>query len=275
MKLSLGFSPCPNDTFIFDALAHQKIDTEGLEFEIVFADVETLNNNAHHEDLDITKLSYHAYAYMSRNYQLLTSGSALGRGCGPLLISKGEIPRSKIEFCLVGIPGKLTTANFLLSLAFPEAATKKEYVFSEIENALLSEAIDIGVIIHENRFTYQAKGLKKIIDLGEWWEKKYQLPIPLGGICVRRNFDTDLKQKINRVLKRSVEFAMNNPEQTMDFVRKHSQEMEEEVMKKHIQLYVNDFTVDLGAEGKNAVEKLYEVAMEKRIIGGMVYPLFV
>ena len=212
---------------------------------------------------------------MSRNYQLLTSGSALGRGCGPLLISKGEIPRSKIEFCLVGIPGKLTTANFLLSLAFPEAATKKEYVFSEIENALLSEAIDIGVIIHENRFTYQAKGLKKIIDLGEWWEKKYQLPIPLGGICVRRNFDTDLKQKINRVLKRSVEFAMNNPEQTMDFVRKHSQEMEEEVMKKHIQLYVNDFTIDLGAEGKNAVEKLYEVAMEKRIIGGMVYPLFV
>ena len=275
MKLSLGFSPCPNDTYIFDALAHQKIDTEGLEFDIVFADVETLNNNAHHEDLDITKLSYHAYAYMSRNYQLLTSGSALGRGCGPLLISKGEIPRSKIEFCLVGIPGKLTTANFLLSLAFPEAATKKEYVFSEIENALLSEAIDIGVIIHENRFTYQAKGLKKIIDLGEWWEKKYQLPIPLGGICVRRNFDTDLKQKINRVLKRSVEFAMNNPEQTMDFVRKHSQEMEEEVMKKHIQLYVNDFTVDLGAEGKNAVEKLYEVAMEKRIIGGMVYPLFV
>ena len=275
MKLSLGFSPCPNDTFIFDALAHQKIDTEGLEFEIVFADVETLNNNAHHEDLDITKLSYHAYAYMSRNYQLLTSGSALGRGCGPLLISKGEIPRSKIEFCLVGIPGKLTTANFLLSLAFPEAATKKEYVFSEIENALLSEAIDIGVIIHENRFTYQAKGLKKIIDLGEWWEKKYQLPIPLGGICVRRNFDTDLKQKINRVLKRSVEFAMKNPDQTMDFVRQHSQEMEEEVMKKHIQLYVNDFTVDLGAEGKNAVEKLYEVAMEKRIIGGMVYPLFV
>ena len=275
MKLSLGFSPCPNDTFIFDALAHQKIDTEGLEFEIVFADVETLNNNAHHEDLDITKLSYHAYAYMSRNYQLLTSGSALGRGCGPLLISKGEIPRSKIEFCLVGIPGKLTTANFLLSLAFPEAATKKEYVFSEIENALLSEAIDIGVIIHENRFTYQAKGLKKIIDLGEWWEKKYQLPIPLGGICVRRNFDTDLKQKINRVLKRSVEFAMKNPDQTMDFVRQHSQEMEEEVMKKHIQLYVNDFTIDLGAEGKNAVEKLYEVAMEKRIIGGMVYPLFV
>ena len=275
MKLSLGFSPCPNDTYIFDALAHQKIDTEGLEFDIVFADVETLNNNAHHEDLDITKLSYHAYAYMSRNYQLLTSGSALGRGCGPLLISKGEIPRSKIEFCLVGIPGKLTTANFLLSLAFPEAATKKEYVFSEIENALLSEAIDIGVIIHENRFTYQAKGLKKIIDLGEWWEKKYQLPIPLGGICVRRNFDTDLKQKINRVLKRSVEFAMKNPDQTMDFVRQHSQEMEEEVMKKHIQLYVNDFTIDLGAEGKNAVEKLYEVAMEKRIIGGMVYPLFV
>jgi len=275
MKLSLGFSPCPNDTFIFDALAHQKIDTEGLEFDIVFADVETLNNKAHDVDLDITKLSYHAFGFMSRNYQLLTSGSALGRGCGPLLISKDDIPRSKIEFCVVGIPGKLTTANFLLSLAFPEAATKKEYIFSEIENALLSEAIDIGVIIHENRFTYQAKGLKKIIDLGEWWEKKYQMPIPLGGICVRRNFDKTLKQKINRVLKRSVEFALKNPEQTMDFVRQHSQEMEEDVMKQHIQLYVNNFTVDLGVEGKNAVEKLYEVAMEKKLIGGMVYPLFV
>ena len=275
MKLTLGFSPCPNDTFIFDALAHHKIDTEGLAFEIVFSDVESLNTAALHGDLDITKLSYHAYAYVSKNYQLLTSGSALGRGCGPLLISKDEIPRSKIEFCLIGIPGKLTTANFLLSLAFPEAATKKEYVFSEIEGALLRDAIDLGVIIHENRFTYEAKGLKKIVDLGEWWEKRYQMPIPLGGICVRRNFDNDLQQKINRVLKRSVEYGMKNPEQTMDFVRQHSQEMEEEVMKKHIQLYVNNFTLDLGTEGKNAVEKLYEVAMEKRIIGGMAYPLFV
>ncbi|MFI5172433.1 MAG: menaquinone biosynthesis family protein, partial [Chitinophagales bacterium] len=179
MKLTLGYSPCPNDTFIFDALAHHKIDTEGIEFEIIPADVETLNKYALHEELDISKLSYHAFAYVSKNYQLLTSGSALGRGVGPLLISKDDIPRSKLEFCLIGIPGRLTTANFLLSLAFPEAATKKEMVFSEIENALLSGAIDIGLIIHENRFTYAQKGLKKLIDLGEWWEKKFDLPIPL------------------------------------------------------------------------------------------------
>ncbi len=274
MKLSLGYSPCPNDTFIFDALVHNKIDTEGLEFEIIAADVETLNNYAFHEELDISKLSYHAYAFVSKNYQLLTSGSALGRGVGPLLISKDEIPRSKIEFCLIGIPGKLTTANFLLSLAFPEAFTKKEMIFSEIENALLNDAIDIGLIIHENRFTYAQKGLKKIIDLGEWWENKFALPIPLGGISARRKFDEPLKQKINRVLKKSIEFALNDPEQTMDYVKANAQEMDETVMRKHIELYVNKFTIDLGSEGKNAVEKMYEIGMEKKIISSMHYPLF-
>ncbi|MBK8345775.1 MAG: 1,4-dihydroxy-6-naphthoate synthase [Bacteroidetes bacterium] len=275
MKLTLAYSPCPNDTFIFDALAHQKIDTEGLTFEIIHDDVESLNRNALEGNYDITKLSYHAYAYVSANYQLLTAGSALGRGCGPLMISKDDIPRSKIEFCLIGIPGKLTTANFLLSMAFPEAATKKEMVFNTIEDGLLNEAIDIGLIIHENRFTYLHKGLKKIIDLGEWWEQKYQLPIPLGGIVTRRDFDHDLKSKINRVLKRSVEYALANPAQTMDYVRAHAQEMEEAVMQQHIHLYVNDFSVDLGEEGKAAIEALYAVAGDKKIIPNMYYPIFV
>lgn len=275
MKLTLAYSPCPNDTFIFDALAHQKIDTEGLTFEIIHDDVESLNRNALEGNYDITKLSYHAYAYVSANYQLLTAGSALGRGCGPLMISKDDIPRSKIEFCLIGIPGKLTTANFLLSMAFPEAATKKEMVFNTIEDGLLNEAIDIGLIIHENRFTYLHKGLKKIIDLGEWWEQKYQLPIPLGGIVTRRDFDQDLKSKINRVLKRSVEYALANPAQTMDYVRAHAQEMEEAVMQQHIHLYVNDFSVDLGEEGKSAIEALYAVAGDKKIIPNMYYPIFV
>lgn len=275
MNLSIAYSPCPNDTFIFDALAHQKIDTEGLTFDIIHGDVETLNREAMDGKYDITKLSYHAFAYMSNHYQLLTAGSALGRGCGPLMISKDEIPRSKIEFCLIGIPGRLTTANFLMTLAFPEAATKKEMVFNEIENALLNDAIDIGLIIHENRFTYIHKGLKKIIDLGEWWEKKYQLPIPLGGIVTRRDFDPALQLKINRVVKRSVEFALANPAQTMQYVRDHAQEMDEQVMQQHIALYVNDFSVDLGEEGKAAVTALYEVAAEKKIIPGMHYPLFV
>jgi len=275
MKLTLAYSPCPNDTFIFDALAHQKIDTEGLTFEIIHDDVESLNRNALEGNYDITKLSYHAYAYVSANYQLLTAGSALGRGCGPLMISKDDIPRSKIEFCLIGIPGKLTTANFLLSMAFPEAATKKEMVFNTIEDGLLNEVIDIGLIIHENRFTYLHKGLKKIIDLGEWWEQKYQLPIPLGGIVTRRDFDQDVKSKINRVLKRSVEYALANPAQTMEYVRAHAQEMEEAVMQQHIQLYVNDFSVDLGEEGKAAIEALYAVAGDKKIIPNMYYPIFV
>ena len=275
MNLSTAYSPCPNDTFIFDALAHQKIDTEGLTFDIIHGDVETLNREAMDGKYDITKLSYHAFAYMSNQYQLLTAGSALGRGCGPLMISKDEIPRSKIEFCLIGIPGRLTTANFLMTLAFPEAATKKEMVFNEIENALLNDAIDIGLIIHENRFTYIHKGLKKIIDLGEWWEKKYQLPIPLGGIVTRRDFEPELQLKINRVVKRSVEFALANPAQTMQYVRDHAQEMDEQVMQQHIALYVNDFSVDLGEEGKAAISALYEVAAEKKIIPGMHYPLFV
>ncbi|MBK9507690.1 MAG: 1,4-dihydroxy-6-naphthoate synthase [Chitinophagales bacterium] len=275
MNLSIAYSPCPNDTFIFDALAHQKIDTEGLTFDIIHGDVETLNREAMDGKYDITKLSYHAFAYMSNQYQLLTAGSALGRGCGPLMISKDEIPRSKIEFCLIGIPGRLTTANFLMTLAFPEAATKKEMVFNEIENALLNDAIDIGLIIHENRFTYIHKGLKKIIDLGEWWEKKYQLPIPLGGIVTRRDFEPELQLKINRVVKRSVEFALANPAQTMQYVRDHAQEMDEQVMQQHIALYVNDFSVDLGEEGKAAISALYEVAAEKKIIPGMHYPLFV
>lgn len=275
MNLSIAYSPCPNDTFIFDALAHQKIDTEGLTFDIIHGDVETLNREAMDGKYDITKLSYHAFAFMSNHYQLLTAGSALGRGCGPLMISKDEIPRSKIEFCLIGIPGRLTTANFLMTLAFPEAATKKEMVFNEIENALLNDAIDIGLIIHENRFTYIHKGLKKIIDLGEWWEKKYQLPIPLGGIVTRRDFEPELQLKINRVVRRSVEFALANPAQTMQYVRDNAQEMDEQVMQQHIALYVNDFSVDLGEEGKAAITALYEVAAEKKIIPSMYYPLFV
>ncbi|MBC8047002.1 MAG: 1,4-dihydroxy-6-naphthoate synthase [Fimbriimonadaceae bacterium] len=275
MKLTLGYSPCPNDAFIFDAIANKKIDTEGFEFDVMLEDVETLNEMALHETLDISKLSYHAYAYVSEKYILLTSGSALGRGCGPLLISKYKIPQTKIEYCVIGIPGKLTTANLLLSVAFPEALTKKGLIFSKIEDALLKDEIDAGVIIHENRFTFEKKGLQKIIDLGEYWENKYKLPIPLGGIAIKRNFDIDTQKRINRIVRNSVEFALQNPAQTMNYVKEHAQEMETSVMQQHIELYVNDFTVDLGEEGKNAVEKLYTIAQSKKIIPSVRYPLFV
>src|SRR6201986_2096726 len=286
MKLSLGFSPCPNDTFIFDALIHHKIDTEGLEFEVFYDDVETLNQKAFRGELDITKLSYHSFAYLADKYVLLDSGSALGYGVGPLLISdveisisdleKGQILNLKSEIVnpRIGIPGKYTTANFLLGLAFPNAANKIGLVFSEIENAVLEGRVDIGLIIHENRFTYQDKGLKKIIDLGDYWEKETGCAIPLGGIVANRNLPLDVQHKINRVLKKSVEFAFANPKSGLEFIRSHAQEMSEEVMYKHIDLYVNKFSVDLGTEGKKAVKLFLDTALEKKVIPAISEGIF-
>ncbi|AYL98605.1 menaquinone biosynthesis family protein [Mucilaginibacter celer] len=278
MKLTLGFSPCPNDTFIFDALIHHKIDTEGLEFEVFYDDVETLNQKAFRGELDITKLSYHAFAYVTDKYVLLDSGSALGFGVGPLLISDLEIsiedmeknqindPKSGKRVPVIGIPGKYTTANFLLGLAFPEATNKKEIVFSEIEDSVLDGRIDIGLIIHENRFTYQDKGLKKIIDLGDYWEQRTGCAIPLGGIVANRKLPLDVQHKINRVLRKSVEFAFANPKSGLEFIREHAQEMSEEVMYKHIELYVNQYSVDLGVEGRKAINLMFDTALEKGII---------
>ncbi len=262
MKLSLGYSPCPNDCFIFDALVHKKIDTEGLDFDVQLDDVETLNRKALNCELDITKLSFHAYAYAVEHYILLRAGSALGFNCGPLLISKRGIKDPAQEIKTVAIPGRLTTANFLLSLAFPELSNKVEYVFSDIENAVLQEEVDAGLIIHENRFTYEQKGLKKIMDLGEFWESLIHAPIPLGGIVIKRSFDEALQHKVNRLIQRSVEFAFAHPESCMDYVKAHAQEMSETVMKQHIQLYVNDFSVDLGDAGINAVNLLFNKAQE-------------
>lgn len=271
MKVSLGFSSCPNDTFIFDALLHGKVDTEGLDFVPVIEDVETLNKKALATELAVTKLSYHAFAHLTHHYKLLNAGSALGFGVGPLLITKNHSNVSDIQSTYQGdrhsiaIPGELTTANFLLSLAFPEAKNKKVMLFSEIENALLNDEIDFGLIIHENRFTYQDKGLHKVLDLGEFWENNYQSAIPLGGIVVNRNLDTETQYKIDRVLKRSVEYAFANPKSSYDFVRQHSQEMSEEVMYKHIDLYVNKYSVNLGEEGRKAIYKLFDTAVKLNI----------
>ncbi|MXV49543.1 1,4-dihydroxy-6-naphthoate synthase [Pedobacter sp. HMF7647] len=274
MELTLGFSPCPNDTFIFDALIHHKIDTEGLTFKVVYEDVETLNQNAFQSILDITKLSYHAYAYAVDNYILLDAGSALGFGVGPLLISKKGIDPESDKNLKVGIPGKYTTANFLLGVAFPGLQNKQEMLFSDIENALLNEKIDLGLIIHENRFTYQDKGLKKIIDLGDFWEKKTGCPIPLGGIVMKRSLPEDVIQKVNRVLRRSVDFAFQNPKSGLNFIRSHAQEMSVEVMYKHIELYVNKYSVDLGDDGKHAIKLLFDTAVQSGIIPAVNKELF-
>jgi 1,4-dihydroxy-6-naphthoate synthase len=260
-KLSLGFSPCPNDTFIFDALIHHKIDTEGLEFDVFFDDVETLNKKALQGELDITKLSFHAFAHVSDKYVLLDAGSALGFGVGPLLISKTAYTPEEVNSqpsLSVGIPGNYTTANFLLGIAFPELQQKKELVFSAIEESLLNQELDLGVIIHENRFTYAQKGLHKIMDLGDYWEQQTGMPIPLGGIMMKRNIDVETQITVNRLIRKSVEFAFENPEASSDFVRQHAQELDESVRKQHIDLYVNKYSVDLGDLGKKAIRVLFE-----------------
>jgi 1,4-dihydroxy-6-naphthoate synthase len=269
MKITLGFSPCPNDTFIFDALIHHKIDTEGLEFEVHYDDVETLNQKAFNKALDVTKLSYHAFAYAAKDYVLLDAGSALGFGVGPLLIAHADFDHSQLnqpDNLKIGIPGKYTTANFLLGIAYPQLNNKQELVFSEIEQSVIDKKVDLGLIIHENRFTYQDKGLKKIIDLGDFWEKKTGCAIPLGGIVVRRDLPEEVKLKINRLIKKSVEFAFENPKSGLAFIKSHAQEMSEEVMYKHIDLYVNKYSVDLGAEGRKAISMMFEKALENKII---------
>lgn len=275
MKLSLGFSPCPNDTFIFDALVHGKIDTEGLEFEVVLADVEALNQQAFERALDITKLSYHAYAYLRDAYVLLEAGSALGNNCGPLLIARRAIDPETIRRGPVAIPGRYTTANFLLSLAYPELENKEERIFSDIERAVIDAEVVAGLIIHENRFTYQDKGLVKLMDLGEYWESGTGHPIPLGGIVVRRDLPREVQERVDRVLARSVAYAFDHPQQTMPYVRQHAQEMEESVMMSHIRLYVNEYTRRLGPKGRAAVQHLFEVATQKGIIPATTHPIFI
>lgn len=276
MTLSLGFSPCPNDCFMFDAIVNQRIDLEGLSFTPHLADVEALNRETFSGAADVTKLSYHAYAYCRRDYVLLDAGSALGRNCGPLLISARPIAPDEVRRggLRIAIPGVYTTANFLLGLAFPAARDRTPLVFSEIEAALLDGRFDAGVIIHENRFTYEAKGLHKIVDLGEFWEQETGTPIPLGAIAVRRSLPEDVKRRVNRIVRRSVEYAFAHREASLPYVRAHAQEMSEEVMYKHIDLYVNHFSVDLGPEGTRAVTTLFEKAAALNLVPASSEPLF-
>ena len=251
--LTLSFSPCPNDTFMFEAMVHGRVDTEGLSFNVRMADVEALNHAAMREEANISKVSFHAYAYLRNRYELLPSGSALGFGNGPLLVSAKPIAVAQVGSLNIAIPGRYTTAAALLKIVFPDVQDLREYVFSDIEEAVLKGEVEAGVLIHEGRFTYSRKGLHLIADLGALWEKQTGMPIPLGGIVVRRNLPEDIKRKVARVLRRSVEYALAHPDSGMDFVRRHAQEMDERVMKQHIELYVNKFSIDLGEEGRRAV----------------------
>ncbi len=258
MKLTLGFSPCPNDTFIFDALVNKKIDCGDFELDVLLEDVQTLNQWAIQGKLDITKLSYGVLPLVLDKYIVLNSGSALGSGVGPLLISKYEVEMMKVEESLIAIPGENTTAHLLFSLAYPKAKNKIFLRYDEIENFVLAGK-GLGVIIHENRFTYEAKGLKKIIDLGDYWEKETGSAIPLGGIVINRNIESSVQKKIDVLIKESIEYAFSKYPELNDYIRNHAQEMSEEVMRKHIDLYVNDYSLALKQEGKNAVMKLLSV----------------
>jgi len=276
MKFTLAFSPCPNDTFIFDALVNQKIDTKGISFEVFLEDVQTLNEWALKGKMDFSKISYGVWNKVQNQYQLLNSGGALGKGVGPLLITRpnaaitntntqhvfsasNPYTAEAINNMAIAIPGENTTAHLLFSLAYPNANKKVFKVFHEIENAVLNGEVDAGVIIHENRFTYEAKGLKKIIDLGAYWEETQQLPIPLGGIIAKKTIDTAIIQEVDALIKQSIEYAFANYPTVAPYVIEHAQEMSEDVMRQHINLYVNNFSLGLGAEGLQAVEKLTKI----------------
>ncbi|MDN3655044.1 1,4-dihydroxy-6-naphthoate synthase [Ferruginibacter paludis] len=258
MKYTLGFSPCPNDTFIFDALVNNKIDTGNISFEPVLEDVQTLNEWAMQGKLAITKLSYGVLPLVLKTYAVLNSGSALGRGVGPLLIAGKDAVTENIEDYTVAIPGEQTTAHLLFSLAYPKARKKIFLRYDAIED-FVSSGQGLGVIIHENRFTYADKGLKKIVDLGDFWEKETGNAIPLGGIVVKRDIDISIQREIDGLIKKSIEYAFANYPQLNDYIRNNAQEMSEDVMRKHIDLYVNDYSINLGEEGKKTVKKLMDV----------------
>jgi 1,4-dihydroxy-6-naphthoate synthase len=264
MIYTLGFSPCPNDTFIFDALVNHKIDTGDFKFSVRLEDVETLNEMALNGKLDFTKISYGVLPMISKNYKVLNSGSALGKGVGPLLISKAPVDFDEVENYTITIPGENTTAHLLFSLAFPKAKNKIFKRYDEIEKAVLESEKVLGVIIHENRFTYMDKGLHKIVDLGNYWEEKTGLPIPLGGIVGKRNLDASILKQVDALIKKSIEYAFSNYPLITDYVKEHSQEMEPEVMKKHIDLYVNKFSINLGKEGKNAIQQFMDIYRSTR-----------
>jgi 1,4-dihydroxy-6-naphthoate synthase len=257
-KITLGFSPCPNDTFISDALVNKKIDTGGLDFEVVLDDVETLNQWAISGRLDVTKLSYGVLPLVLDTYRVLNSGSALGRGVGPLLINKHH-NQGALFTCtdeMVAIPGEHTTAHLLFTMAYPNAANKIFMRYDAIEAALLNEEVQAGVIIHENRFTYQDKGLQLITDLGQYWEAQTGQPVPLGGIVVKKELPHTLQQQVDVLIRNSTRYAFAHYPQLAAYVHTHAQEMNEAVMRQHIDLYVNDYSIGLGEAGKNAVLRL-------------------
>ena len=262
MILNLAFSTCPNDTFMFDALVNKRIDISPFEFNVTLADIEELNTMARQNLNNITKISFSAFSELTEQYQMLRSGAAIGFGNGPLIISKRKIYPDELSNARIAIPGEKTTANLLMTILFPDATQKKSYLFSDIEEVVLTDEADAGLIIHETRFSYQDKGLRKVADLGELWEQHKKLPLPLGGIAIQRDLPNDIKLRFQKLLAESVTFALKNPSASTDYVKKHAVDLNVEVMKKHIDLYVNQLSVDCTEKGVQAIEQLLDEASE-------------
>ncbi|CAN5735042.1 1,4-dihydroxy-6-naphthoate synthase [soil metagenome] len=255
-RLTLGFSPCPNDTFIFHALVHDLIPSGGLTWEPHLEDVETLNQLALAAELDVTKVSYGAVPYLLDRYVLLRSGGALGRGCGPLLVARDGVTLSSLQNARIAVPGRLTTANMLMRLALPGLSPGVETIYSDIMPAVANGEADAGLIIHESRFTYHEYGLVQLIDLGEWWERDTGAAIPLGGILARRSLGEGRIRRIEGLIRDSVDHAFHDPAASAEYMSRHAHEMDPSVMRKHVELYVNELSRDLGDEGEAAVRQL-------------------
>ena len=266
MAYKLAFTTCPNDTFSFDAMVNHRLASNGIDWDVHMHDIQQLNEMAIGAEFDVVKISVALYPFIQDDYQILTAGAALGFGCGPLVIAKDAIKKEEIKNKKVVFPGKYTTAHLLFSIWVSEVKEKTFKVFSEIQNEILKGNADAGVIIHESRFTYQEHGLKKIVDLGNYWEELTGYPIPLGCIAVKRNLNESIKKVINQRLSNSVEFAMEKPELSAEYVNSYAQEMDSEVQRQHINLYVNKFSIDLGALGEKAIIKLLNHGAEMGIL---------
>lgn len=273
-KLSLAYSFCPNDTFIFYALAHGKINCGNLRFETVLKDVEALNQSAATGLHDITKLSVAGFGHLRGSYALLRSGAALGRGCGPLLVANPDFDPKLLQTIPVAVPGMWTTARLLFGLYSPESVEPVPMRFDQIMPAIKKGEFAAGVIIHEGRFTYPDYGLECLEDLGKWWENKTGLPIPLGVIAIRRTISGKIAATIESIIRESIEYSYKNPDQAIGYIRKHAQEFSPEVISRHIQLYVNDFSFDLGKDGEKAIKTLFALASKQRFIAENKTPLF-
>ena len=273
-NLTLGYSPCPNDTFIFYALTHGRIPLPGVSVQERLEDVETLNALALDAALDLTKISYHAFGHLRRDYVLLRSGGALGRGCGPLVVARGQKSLAELAGARIAIPGRLTTANQLLQLYGEGFANVEIMPFDRIMAAVAEGRVEAGVIIHESRFTYREHGLVELEDLGAWWERSTGLPIPLGGILARRDLGSRLINELDAALRASVAYAFDHPAEPREYIRAHAQELSDAVIDSHIGLYVNEFSRDLGQEGEEAVRVLFARAEERGILPPCELPLF-